>query len=296
MDYYQVLGLKDTATTEEIKSAYIKLVTQYHPDKNPNDKEAEEKTKKINEAYQVLKDPQKKSQYDITLKTGQAHQAGNGPGFYSHRYSNVPEEVLRDLFPNGAFESFFKMSGFSFDNKPKETRNRDMNISLGISIEDAFKGTEKIAQVKEGIELKTLSVTIPKGVRTGMRLRLKGQAPRINLNLPAGDLIAQIAIQHSNEYAIVNDNLVGILKVSPIDALIGTKVEFKNIDDEIIIVDVPEGTRHTEYVKVQGKGMTFVDSVDRSDLLLQVQTTPINNLPERLRKKLVKIADELKKK
>lgn len=292
MNYYQVLGIKETATAEEIKAAYLRLVTQHHPDKNPNNKEAEEKTKKINEAYSVLKDPNKKSQYDLSLQTG---NAGPAPGFYSHRYTNVPEEVLKEIFPNGTFESFFRMSGFPFEQKVKETKNRDVYISLGITIEEAFKGTEKIAQVKEGTDVKTIAIKIPKGVRSGMKLRLKDQAPRQNVNMPAGDLLVQLSIQTSNEFTLVNDNLIGILKASPIDVIIGNKLEFKNIDGEILTIDVPPGSRHTEYIKVENKGMTFVDSTERSDLLLQVQTTAIENLPDRLKNRLKKINDELKK-
>jgi curved DNA-binding protein len=294
MNHYQVLGISQNASVEEIKTAYIKLVTQYHPDKNPNNKEAEEKTKQINQAYEILKDPKKKYNYDLGLNTEQQSSAG---GFYAHRYTNVPEDVLRELFPNGTFESFFKMAGgYPFSTNTKEIKNRDINMTISISIEEAFKGTEKLAQIKEGKEVKTLSIVVPKGIRTGVRMRCKGQAPRQNLNLPAGDLIVQFTIQGNNDFAIVNDNLIAVLTLSPIDALTGTKAEFKNIDDEILIVDVPTGTRHTEYVRVEGKGMTFVDSEKRSDLLLQVQTTPIENLPDRLKKRLKKIGDELKKK
>jgi curved DNA-binding protein len=294
MNHYQVLGVKETATADEIKSAYRRLATQYHPDKNPDNKEAEEKIKTINLAYDTLKDPNKKSKYDLSLQMGQSVPSG---GFYSHRYTNIPEEILKEIFPNGqAFETFFRMGGFPFESKVKETKNRDVHITLNITIQDAFKGTEKIAQVKEGMEVKTISIEIPKGVRSGMRLRVKDQAPRQNLNLPSGDLIVQLNIQNSNDFTVVNDNLISVLKVSPLDAILGSKIEFKNIDEELLSVEVPAGTRHTEYVKIEGKGMTFINSDKRSDLLLQVQTTPLENLPDRLKKRLQKLNNDIKKK
>jgi curved DNA-binding protein len=289
MNFYQELGVKETAGPEEIKAAYRKLAALHHPDKNPdNPKEAEEKFKKISAAYDTLKDPVKKQNYDLSLsgKPGQTN-------FYTHRYSNIPEDVLKEIFPGSTFEHFF---GFQQQpGKAKEVKNKDVYISMAVSIQEAFSGTEKLAQIKEGTQTKTLSIVIPKGVRNGMKLRLKAQAPRQNLNIPAGDLIVQLNIQNQNDLAIVGDNLVSILEISPIDALIGSTKEYKNIDGEKISVDVPFGTRHTEYITIFGKGMTISNSDNRGDLLLQVQTTPIKDLPERLKNRLKKISEEIKK-
>ena len=292
MNHYQVLGVRETATSDEIKSAYRKLALQFHPDKNPDNKEAEAKFKEISAAYDVLKDTDKKAQYDLSLKHPEQFFHSSSGNYYQNRYSNLNEDLLREIFPNGAFESFF---GASFRGKPKEQKNKDTIISISVSIQEAFFGTEKLASVKEGTQTRTLSIKIPKGARNGMKLRLKGQAPRQNLNIPAGDLIVHLNIQNQNNLAIVENNLLSILEVSPIDVIIGNTLEFINIDDEKILVEIPEGIRHSEYIKVHNKGMTISNSDERGDLLLQVQTKSFTDLPQKIKNKLKKINEEIKK-
>ena len=291
MNHYQVLGIDKNASLDEIKSAYRKLALQFHPDKNPNNVEAEEKFKKISSAYDILKDPVKKSQYDISL-TNPHTASPAGHSYYQHRYSNIPPEVLKDIFPDGVFEHFF--GGGRTNTAPQ--KNKDVHISINVSIKESFFGCEKIATVKEGNQTKTLSIIIPKGVRTGNKLRLKDQAPRVNLNIPAGDLLVHLNIQNESDMAIVDNNLVSVIEISPIDALIGATIDYKNIDDNIIQVEIPEGTRHTDYIKVEGHGMTTPNSDKRGDLLLQVQTLPIKDLPQKLKTRLKKINEELKNK
>ena len=287
MNHYQVLGVSKDAKADEIKSAYRKLALQYHPDKNPNNTEAESKFKEISAAYDILKDPAKKSQYDMSM-TNPNH--GNTSGYYQHRYSNVPEDLLKDIFPEGMFNAFFHGA------QPRQApqKNKDIHISLSVSIKEAFSGTEKIASVKEGTQTRTLSIIIPKGVRNGMKLRLKDQAPRQNLNLPAGDLIAHLNIQNQSDMAIVENNLISIIETSQLDAIIGTTLKHKNIDDEILEVDIPEGTLHTGYINIPRKGMTIANSDERGDLLLQVQTVPLKDLPQKIKNKLKKINTDIK--
>jgi len=290
MSLYQVLGVSPSASPEEIKKAYKDLAKKYHPDNKETGNN--DKMQEINFAYDVLKDSKKRDQYDLSSSGNyNPFQTGTSGNFYTHRYSNIPEDILRELFPDATFDHLF---GFpQRQQKPKETKNKDVYISLAISIKDAFLGSEKLAQVKEGTQIKTLSITIPKGIRNDMKLRLAGQAPRQNLNIPAGDLIVQIVINNQSDLAIVSDNLVSILEISQIEAITGTEKEYTNIDGEKILVDVPPGIRHSEYVTIEGKGMPKANNKGCGNLLLQVQTTPLKDLPLRLKNKLKKINDEL---
>jgi curved DNA-binding protein len=286
MNHYETLGVSKTSSADDIKTAYKELAKKYHPDNK--DTGSDTRMKEINSAYEVLKNPTTRAQYDAPQQ--HTHQTNNG--YYSHRYTNVPEDILRDIFPNGdMFAQFFHAQ----QPRPQTPqKNKDVNISLQITIKEAFFGCEKLATIKEGTQTKTLSVVVPKGVRNGMKLRLKAQAPRTNLNLPAGDLMVHLNIHNQPDMAIVENNLVSIIEISALDALLGGKIEYTNIDDEVIEVDITEGTRHTEYINVKTKGMTCANSDHRGDLLLQVQTTLIKDLPQKLRKRLKKINDELK--
>jgi curved DNA-binding protein len=289
VNYYEILGVEKNATTEQIKVAYKELAKKYHPDnKETGDNN---RMQEINSAYDTLKDPSKKLEYDAQL-SGNNYQAHHS-SFYQKRYSNIPDDVLKDLFPEEIFENIF--GGFRQPRQQQSPRNKDMLLSISISIKDAYFGCDKIAQIREGNQVKTLSITIPKGVRNGTKLKIAAQAPRQNLNLPAGDVIVHINVQQQNDLAIVENNLVGIVEVSQIDALIGTETVYKHINGEDITVEVPPGTRHAEYVKVFGKGMSILNSDERGDLLLQVQTKKLENLPKNIKNRLKKISEDMKK-
>lgn len=298
MTHYETLGVNDTATSEEIKTAYRKLATEHHPDKHSENKDAaEKKFKEINSAYQVLKDDNKRAEYNAQLKNPYANTGG---GFHRHQRNMHPDmdiHVFRDVFQSGhmnedVFSFIFGQAG-GFDHIQ---RNKDHNISLTITLKEAFGGCEKIIQYKESTEIKTVSVKIPKGIRTGNKLKLSGKAPKSRQDMPAGDIIVHVNVeQKDRNFTIVRDNLVSIIEITALDSILGVEQEFTNIDGEVLSVTIPKGTRHTEYISVSKKGMTIMSSDQRGDLILQVATMMPTDLSDTSIKQLTKINESQKK-
>jgi curved DNA-binding protein len=193
-DYYKILGVDKKSSSEEIKKAYRKLALKYHPDRNPNNKEAEEKFKQISEAYAVLSDPQKRQQYD-----------NFGSDTFRQKYSQEDifsgfdlNEILRDLgfgnlgggarvFTSGGarrrsfsqnkadpFSDFFGGSAYQFQSTPQ--KGQDIEYNLSISLEESVFGAEKkLTLRKENNEVDEISIKIPPGINTGKKLRLSGK-------------------------------------------------------------------------------------------------------------------------
>ena len=302
MDFYEVLEVAKTASPDEIKASYRRLAMIHHPDKNLDKKEeSEKKIKAINEAYDTLKDPDKKSQYDDMLKygIGTGGPRSSGTGYYGRRYPNLDEDMINNIFTHvhhGDINDMFKTFFHQANQQQRQPINKDCHIALNINLKEAFTGADKVIQYKEGIEIKTVSVKIPKGVRSGTNLRLAGKAPKQFSNAPAADIIVHLAVNDSEgDFRIVNDNLVSMLEVDILDTITGCKKKFTNIDGEEIEVDVPKSIRHTEFIRIQGKGMTFMNSDLRGTLVLQVFTNMPENLSETVLTKIQKINEGINK-
>jgi molecular chaperone DnaJ len=145
-DYYQLLGLGRNAETDEIKKAYRKLAMQYHPDKNPGDKEAEEKFKEIGEAYSVLSDPQKRRQYDQFGRAGMRGNSGNYGGGFS---GFDPFDIFREVFGGGGFGDIFNMAG---GGRRTVQRGTDLQIRLKLTLEEIATGVSKKIKIKKMIK------------------------------------------------------------------------------------------------------------------------------------------------
>lgn len=300
--FYDILGVPASASQEEIKSAYHKLAIKNHPDKNPNNKEKAEKDfKEISAAYDILKNPEKRAQYDASLNYGNNFGDSFSFSFNNSNSSMNMDEFFSAFMRNPAsaddmIRSFFH-PGPGFQHQVQ--RNKDVIFTLSVTLKESFFGVEKIVQFREGHDLKTISVSVPKGVRTGNKIKLAGKAPKQNQALPAGDVIIHLTVldkfEKDNEsFVLVGNNLISIIEVPIFETLIGTNKTFKNLDGEEVTVDIPQYVRHSEYVKVPDKGMTILNSEKRGDLLLQVHTIMPKNLPETIIKKLRKINETVK--
>ncbi|MGZ9221389.1 MAG: DnaJ domain-containing protein, partial [Anaerolineales bacterium] len=173
-DYYKTLGVERKASEAEIRKAYRKLAMQYHPDRNPGDKQAEERFKEINEAYQVLSDPQKRTHYDRLGSDYSSWQRRGAPGDFNwDQYGGFPggtrvnPDEMQDIFSD-FFRTIFGIGG----EEPASRRSRTQGYQqeLEISLDEAFKGTSRVLQSNE----KQKQVRIPAGVRTGSKVRVAG--------------------------------------------------------------------------------------------------------------------------
>lgn len=276
-DYYSILGVSKSASAEEIKHAYRKLALQYHPDRNKT-KEAEEKFKEINKAYEVLGDPQKKQTYDQLGHAAFEQGAGQGPfaggnpfaggGPFRYTYTTNGADAGFDFGgfsdPFDIFEQFF--GGAS----PFGRQARRSVYSLTISLEDAVKGAEK----EVTIEGKKQKIKIPAGVDTGSRIRFDTY-----------DVIVEIIPDkrfHREGSDIITDE-----EITFPQAVLGTQIDVKTVDDNVKIRIAP-GTQSGTLIRLTGKGMPRLRSSSRGDHYVRVKIV----VPKHVNKRQKELLEE----
>ena len=193
-DYYEILGVDRGATPEEIKKAYRKLAVQYHPDKNPGDKVAEDKFKEASNAYSVLSDPDKRRVYDI-----RGHAGVDGMGFEGYRTMddifanlNLDEIFGRGFGRGGGFGGFGDAFGDAFGQRrtTAPARGRDIRMNISVPFSDAVLGSKKEVTVQG----KRITLTIPPGIEDGKTLRIRGQGESLGIGT-SGDLLVTVSVQ-----------------------------------------------------------------------------------------------------
>ncbi len=282
-DYYKTLGVSREAADKEIKSAYRSLARKWHPDAHQGaDKaEAEKKFKQINEAYEVLSDPDKKSKYD---RLGANWQAGqdfksdmNGFHFYSSNGSSDFSDFFESLFGGGgfSFNADRASGGFhNFKRTPRQQTGQDTEFILKLSLEEAYQGIEKSVRTPDG---QIIKVKIPPKIREGQKIRLKGQGGQ-GLNGGAnGDLYIQVKFLPHPLYEVKGNNLETIVKIRPDEAVLGTQKEIKTLDGQISL-KIPPRTSSQQKLRLKGQGLPV--NSGRGDLLVQVQITLPDDLSE----------------
>jgi curved DNA-binding protein len=311
-DYYKILGIEKSATKDEIKKAYRKLALKYHPDRNPNDKAAEEKFKEITEAHEVLSDPEKREKYDSLGANWKQYQArgrgfedffsqynkGRGaPGGRSFEFSGD----LGDLFGNLSgfsdfFDSFFGSGrkGFGGFNR-KSARNQkgqDFEANLYIPLEEAYNGTTKEISVNN----KKLRITIDPGMRDGTRLRLKSMGGDAIGGGIKGDLYLTVKIEKNPFYEIEGEDIYYDLDVDFYTAVLGGKKRITLLNNKTINLDIPEGTDSGKLFRVGKLGLKKSTSAkERGNLYIRIKVDTPKNLNQK-EKELIKELQKLRRK
>jgi curved DNA-binding protein len=309
-DYYKILGVDRKASAEEIKRVYRKLARQLHPDVNPDDSAAEARFKDINEAYQVLGDPDKRIKYDQLGSNYQQYQrAGHDPGGYdwSQWYSQggasrgapggvrVEFNDLNDILGGSGFSDFFNSlfgAGGSRAGHPQARRSRrvsrgqDLEQVIEISLEEAFRGTTRTLE-RDG---KRLAASIPAGAKTGTKVRLGGQgAPTAAPSGgPAGDLFLKIKVRPHGTLTRDNDDLRMEAQVDIYTAVLGGDVLIETLDEKVQL-KIPAGTQSGQVFRLRGKGMPSLKGKSHGDLFVKVML----QVPENLSKKEKELYQEL---
>lgn len=251
-DYYQTLGVEKTASADEIKKSYRKLARKYHPDIN-QEQGAEDKVKEVNEAYDVLKNKEKRAAYD---QMGADWNSGRGSqGFSGNDFSDFFESVFRQQYSGGG----------SFDQQRRsraKAKGDDQTLSLQISVEEAFNGGEKIIQlpVKDVVnpfavpEFKKLKVSIPKGCDKGKKIRLTGQGNKSPEGGKNGDLILDLTIAKHPLYEVDNNNIILKLPLTPWEAALGTKVNIPTLAGPVDL-KIAKNAKSGQKLRLKGRGL-----------------------------------------
>jgi curved DNA-binding protein len=296
IDYYEVLGVNKNATEEEIKKAYRKLARKYHPDLNPKDKEANRKFQQINEANEVLSDPEKRKKYDQYgkdwkhaeefEKARQSRQqwtdAGGGGQDFSGFSGEFDEEGFSDFF-----QSMFGGGERRSSRRNVKFRGQDYNAELHISLRDAYKTHQQTLKVND----KNIRITIPAGVENGQIIKLKGHGgPGINGG-PNGDLYITFVIADDPKFKRRGNDLYTTIDLDLYTAVLGGEVTVDTMDGKVKLKIKPE-TQNGTVTRLKGKGFPVYKKEDESgDLYISYSI----KIPTQLTEKQKELFRELQK-
>jgi curved DNA-binding protein len=253
VDYYKVLGISKTATPGDIKNAYRKLARKYHPDLNPNDKDAKKNFQQINEANEVLSDPEKRKKYDQYGKDWQHAEEFEKAKKYQQQSSNRRGAGRSETFSEGDFSDFFEsMFGGSSGagrNRQVKYRGEDYNAELHLNLTDACK-THKQTLAVNG---KNLRITIPAGIENGQTIKIPGHGgPGINGG-PDGDLYITFSIAGHPKIKRLENNLYTTVDLDLYTAVLGGEITMDTLNGKVKLKVQPE-TQNGSKIKLKGKG------------------------------------------
>ena len=308
-DYYKTLGVDNDASDKEIKSAYRKLARKYHPDVN-KDSDADSKFKKINEAYEVLKDPEKRKRYDQLGSNWQDGQAFTGYGTdfsgfdfggfdfgNANRGYSTGDSGFSDFFDaifGGASRSsgnpFADSDGFSYtygNRSQPPVDGQDKETDLPITLEEAYFGTTKTLSLKttettsagqRRQTTKNLDVNVPQRATEGMKIRLKGKGSPGRHGGKPGDLFLKIKIKPHPDFEVDGKDLLTEVSISPWEAILGHQARI-SLFGETLSLKIPPGTSSGERFRIKGRGLK--NRTGQGDLYAKIRiVTPRNLSPE----------------
>lgn len=262
-DYYKVLGVDKKASEQEIKKTYRRLARQYHPDVNPGDKSAEARFKEINEAYEVLSDPEKRKKYDELGSSWRQwqRQGGDSRGFdWSQWYAGgqpaggstrVEYGNLEDLLGSDFFRAIFGgMGGAGYGRQPRGRRGQDYEHPVEITLEEAYSGTKRRLQMDD----RRIEVTIPPGVDTGSRVRISGKGGTGRGGAPTGDLYLRISVLPHRTFERRGSDLYCQVPIDLYTAVLGGEVMVPTLKGRVAL-KIPPETQGGKRFRLKGLGM-----------------------------------------
>jgi DnaJ-class molecular chaperone len=331
-DYYAALGVKRDASQKEIKAAFRKLARKYHPDVNPGGKAAEERFKAINEAHDVLSDPEKRAKYDRygenwqqaeAFEKARAAHGNGGPGGYSETFTFDINDLLRRQGGRGGsaggFDFADMLGGIFSGGRPRgPMRGQNIEYATEISLEEAYHGTTRVLHLQgeepchtcggsgeiagatchncqgQGAVLKsrTLEVKIPAGASDGTRVRIAGEGAYGHGGGPRGDVHVVVRVRPHPRFERKGDDLTEEVAVPVEDAVLGGEVEVLTIAGKRIAMKVPPLTQNGTSIKLKGLGMPSLDRKTHGDLYAKVRIVIPEKLTDRQRQLFEQLREE----
>ncbi|WPM05683.1 DnaJ domain-containing protein [Borreliella sinica] len=269
-DYYNILGIQKNASNEEIKKAYKKLAIKYHPDKNKGNKIAEEKFKEINEAYEILSSPDKKRNYDTLGSTN----------------FNVNNDHFERGFNSSRFSNFEDLDFFSKIFSGSSRKTTDKEITVNISLYDAYMGSKKIVLINN----KKIEIIIPKGTLETTKIKINNKGPINPISGIKGNLIVKFTISSYKKFKLNGKNLETTLEVYPWEMALGCEKLFETIEGKKIKLKIPSDAKNGEILNLKELGMPIIGSSAKGDL----KVTLIVKIPKIINNEVKNIYERLK--
>jgi curved DNA-binding protein len=266
-NYYETLGVSEDAKPAAIKKAYRKLAMKHHPDKGGDGKQFQQ----INEANEILTSKEKRLEYDNLRKYGGSQPFGQQDPFVWSTGGAGPininiEEVFGSVFGDrGPF-------------RQRQQRNRDVHIQIAITLEEAYNGVNKRLEYRTSNELKTIDVTIPRGVINDTTLRMRGLGDSAVPNIHPGDLLVTVQVYNHATYQRQGQNLFTVIQLNCFEAMIGTTKTLPTISGGEFKVKIPAGSQPNSKLLLKQQGMPIMDSNLFGDLFVQLNVSIPKNL------------------
>jgi len=297
-DYYKILGVSKSASPEEIKKAYRKLALKYHPDHNKGNNSAEAMFKEISEAYAVLRDPEKKKQYDMF----------GAEGFHN---KFTQEDIFKGFDLGSIFREFgfggggrgqnpfaqmyggtggFGQGGRGFQGHNQGTKGQNLVYELPMTLEELCKPTSKTIAYQIDGRQERVSVKVPAGIKGGQKLRLQGKGQPGLFGGPPGDLYVQIKELAHTSFRRENTDLYINRTIRFSDAVLGTEIEVPTIEQKILKLKIPPGTQDNAKFRLKGHGMPLNNGSGKGNAYLEINI----EVPKKLTKKQKSLMASLK--
>lgn len=288
-DFYKILGVSKTASDKDIKQAYRKLARQYHPDVNPGNKSAEEKFKDINNAYEILSDPEKRKKYDQfgdkweyadQFAGAQGNPFGGFSGFRNAGGDNFSYQYV-DMSDMGDIGEIFKgFTGGGFGGRGRTTRprqGRDIEASTEVTLEEAYNGTTRLIQDSSG---RRIEVKIPAGVKNGGRIKVSGKGEPGMSGGPAGDLYLTVLILEHPLFHLKGNDINVDVAVPLTDAVLGGEASVPTPRGKNLALKIPPETQNGKVFRLAGQGMPEIGKEKKGDLFAKIKVVLPENLTE----------------
>lgn len=293
-DYYDTLGISRSASDDEIKKAYRKKAKQFHPDANPDNPTAEAKFKEVNEAYEVLKDSEKRAAYDRFGANWQQFQGvdgqnpyASGAGFNQGAYTDM-SDMFETIFGSGGGRRRSGFGGFR-TNVNMQRPGDDIEQPIYISLREAYDGTKRII-TKNGREI---NVNIPKGATTGTKVRLAGEGQPGTGGAAAGNLYLVVNVADDQQFERKDDDLYVDVKVDAFTAMLGGEVEVPTMTRPVKL-KIKSGTQSGQKLRLTGKGMPKLRKKNEfGNLYARIMITVPSNLNAEQKQKIEDLQSSL---